>query len=68
METIGWTTKKEFDLCIDVVLIVYMFIAKMFFVLKEWCDKLVKSEDAQESIINNFVKDMNPSILSHTDA
>ena len=39
----------EFDMHIDIVLIVYMFCTKIlffFFLLKGWCEKIVKSWDA----------------------
>ena len=43
----------EFDLHIDIVLIVYMFCAKIFF-KKGWCEKILKSRDAQRGITQSM--------------
>ena len=43
---------KEFDLYIDIVLIVYMFCIKILFFLG-WCEKIVKTRDAQGGIKKN---------------
>ena len=38
---------KEFDLYIDVVLMLYMFCVKIIHFLKVRCEKIVKSGDAK---------------------
>ena len=48
----------EFDMHIDIVLIVYMFCTKIlffFFLFKGWCEKIVKSGDFQGGITNKQI-------------
>ena len=46
---------KEFDLYIDNLLIVNMFCARILFFFKDWCEKIVKSGDAQGGITNKYI-------------
>ena len=41
----------EFDLNVDIVLIVYMLCSKIFF--KGWLEKLIKTRDTQGNITKN---------------
>ena len=47
---------REFDLYIDIVLIVYMFYIKDFFLvlffLKGWCDKIVNEEMRKDALLS----------------